>query len=267
MQADRPRSAERCDTTAPTTGAPSSFAQNATAPQDEPSADLGEKPDDWLPPKESRESRRDSEKNQGTYLNRFEPAAEFDAMFQQLSERIAGTGTCIILFADATNAARAADVTAMAAVTLAKRQDQPVLLIDCDLEFRRLSEHMDMESRPGIANGLATQTSPDDIINETAQPAIDFVPAGQIKRKNWMRFEAKLTNILNHVRQSYGFVCVHLGDALGPAAELWAPHCEATYLVVSVRDSSRNVSMASVDHLRRLGARLLGCIATDATGR
>ena len=66
------------------------------------------------------------------------------------------------------------------------------------------------------------------------------------------------------MKTEYQYVCVAVGDAHSKAAKLWSDVCDGSYLLVSIKNSNGTIAKSAVTELKTNGARLLGCIATDA---
>ncbi len=104
----------------------------------------------------------------------------------------------------------------------------------------------------------------DGCIADHDEANMDFLPAGTEPVWHWRIAGEKIRSIVKAFKSRYQFACVSVGDAHSEAAKIWAAEAEGTYLIVSMSNSSQTVAKSAVDQLHAHGARLLGCIVSDA---
>ncbi len=229
---------------------------------DEPQSDLDEETDDWLPRKEQEPRRRSTDSDH--LFNRLQPSAALEGLARRLDELAKKRPGCIVLLCGCHDGDRSADAAALTAITTAHCSTKSLCLIDGDLNTRSLSRIGGDDQELGVANVMATQTRFDDVVWATSRDRLDWIPAGNVRRSGWYRFDENLNQLLTDCQERYDLICVYLPTGVDELAKLWAGHVDASYLIVSMQRTSQVVAEAAVENLRRQGARLAGCIVTDA---
>lgn len=229
---------------------------------DQPQSDLDEETDDWLPKKDQDANRRTT--NPDHILNQLRPSDALDGLVGRLGNLAEKRPGCIVLLCGCHEGDRSADTAALTAITAADRLKKSICLIDGDLNNRSLSRAGGDDQELGVANAMATQSKFDDIVWGTSRERLDWIPAGNVRRSGWHRFDENLNQLIAECQERYDLICVYLPTGIDELAKLWAGQADSSYLVVSMQHTSQVVAEAAVENLRRQGARLAGCIVTDA---
>lgn len=162
------------------------------------------------------------------------------------------------------------EVTLVAAACLTERLPEPsgrVLLVDADFRHRRLSHLLGWGDQPGLYESLQDLTDARGLCRPTGIPRLWGVPAGRASGRppgdspmdgeRWAGRWAALVAPFDHV-----LVCG------GGRDEVWnsalARLVDATYVVVELGGVDGPTARAALTRLRQWGARVLGCIATQA---
>lgn len=236
------------------------------------SSDLIEKPEDWLGGSTDNEKdQRKHEKNSSEDCERVLPVAidnvDRDAISRLVDEiifRFPLESPTVLMFAGSEWNPHVNETCAQVAYQLAGRNAGKVLLVDSEFEKSELTFASGNASRPGMAEVLNNNIDIKSCIANHDEANMDFLPAGTQPIWHWRIADKNMCSIAKQLKSRYQFTCVSVGRALGEAAELWAAVSEGSYLVISMANSSQSVARAAVDQLHANGARLLGCIVSDA---
>jgi Mrp family chromosome partitioning ATPase len=147
-----------------------------------------------------------------------------------------------------------------AGTLLAERRHADVLLVDADLSHRALTQALDAQGQPGLAEALLRHDS--GLCLQLATPYLQFLPAGLQPQLDAAAAESPLEALFQTLGQQYGVVLIDGGQAGGPFASTLARQADATYLVVELGAVEAPQAQEALRDLRAAGARVLGCIAT-----
>lgn len=155
------------------------------------------------------------------------------------------------------------ETAARLASALCEQTASRVLLIDSDTDSRNLTTAARLEEGEGMTEVIQRNRNWSSLLLRNEHTNLDFLPCGRESFQRWNQQEL-LRKASCEMRKNYQFICVSAGDAHGKAAKLWSDVCDGSFLLVSVKNSNRTVAKSAVTELQSGGARLLGCIVTDA---
>ena len=245
----------------------------------QPRNDIQEQPSDWLSDPTDDKSRDDSdstpqratsaETHQSETHQSETSSAIDDRNLSEFSLNILENfplgPSCVLLIADVDGDTSSSEVANLLARELAAKHIGRILLIDSHFEKRALTQDLAPASELGIADVISMDRSLDQVLCDSDKPNLDFLPAGTPimcrRRDQQPKTVAELTRKL---KSDYQFTVISVGSAFDHAAKVWAKHSEATYVTVSMSQSNRTVAKTGVRELQRQGARLMGCVVTDA---
>ncbi len=187
---------------------------------------------------------------------------EISTLIDSIFQRFPLAASTVLLFVGTEENPHVDETCARVASAIASRNVGDVLLVDADLDGKRLTK----------ASGLTGQTGYSECINRSHQwrekivsrneSSFGFLPAGNDGIDRW-NAKQLLINSVAEMKNDYQFVCVSAGSAHSNHAKLWYDTCDGSYLVVSLKSSNETIAKSSVNELKAGGARLLGCIVTD----
>ena len=231
--------------------------------------EIQEQSSDWLPNSSEEQARNlpipDQQKSR--------PSAEHvnvdDSDMSELAQNILGEfpfgNSCVLLIGDADGNTGSNEVANLLARELAGKNGGRILLIDSHLEKRMLTQELAPDSKLGVADVISMDRSLAETLCETDLTNLDFLPAGtpiMCRRRDQQR--KKMVELTRSIKSDYQFIVVSIGSAFEHAAKVWGKHSEATYITVSMSQSNRKVAQVGVRQLQKHGARLMGCVVTDA---
>jgi hypothetical protein len=235
------------------------------------SSDLIEKPEDWLGAKENEKEERNKKESlgggHGHIISHVSENVDSDAIFRltdQILNRFPLASPAVLLFAGSEWNPHVDETCAQVAYQLATRNVGKVLLVDSEFEKSELTKATRTGSQPGMAEIFNRKIHLDGCIADHDEANMDFLPVGAEPVWHWRIAAQKVPSLVKELKSRYQFACISVGDAHGEAARIWAADAEATYLVVSMAKSSQTVARSAVDQLHANGARLMGCVVSDA---
>ena len=230
------------------------------AQQSQPRADLSETPDDWLPSDDKGEKRSNKQAK---------PLETPQQAFTDLTDKVLDDfplGPCsVLLVADVDGRSSGYAVAYQLAYRLAARKVGKVLIVDSHFEDRELTERLALGNEIGLADILAMDKTLDETICDTNLSNLEVLPVGtetMCKRKSpdskW------IAENIRSFRDEYQFVIVFVGNVFHRSTAMWAKHCDASYMAIELGASNQTVAKSGVVRLQQFGARLMGCVVTDA---
>ena len=231
--------------------------------------DIREQTSDWLSDMSEEQARARSipdQQKSGLFAEHIKVDDSQLSEFAQniLTEFPFGT-SCVLLIGDADGKTGSNEVANQLARELAGKKSGRILLIDSHLEKRALTQELAPDSKLGVADVISMDRSLEETLCETDIPNLDFLPAGtpiMCRRRDQQR--EKMAELTRSVKSDYQFVVVSIGSAFEHAAKVWGKHSEAAYITISMSQSNRKVAQIGVRQLQKHGARLMGCVVTDA---
>ncbi len=200
------------------------------------------------------------------WLSQIEPQQpQIEAIVDSVMANYPAGGSAIVLFAATENNRHLDAVIAATAVAAQVRTGKKVLLIDSDFDQGGLTYAMECVGQPGLADLMDDPADSQRCLADSVdKAAFDFLPLGRVMLDTSNRMQNMLGPALAQLGQRFGHIFVNVGDAHGPAASTWSRYANGSYLLVSVKNSNQAIAKSAVTHLNSCGARLLGCIASDA---
>ena len=236
-----------------------------------PKADIQEHPSDWLPDIGTDKGRADVEST--LFQNNSQPSRQLSEAEQQnisefaqnVLESFPSGLSSVLLVADVDGDTRGNQVASNLARELAGKNIGKILLVDSHLEERALTQELAPKSELGFADVISMDRHLGEAIFDSGEPNLDFLPAGTaIMCRRRDQQQKKLAEIVQDVKTRYQFVVVATGSAFGHGANVWARNSEATYVTVSMSQSNQTIAKTGVQVLQKHGARVMGCVITDA---
>lgn len=230
------------------------------AQQSQPRADLSETPDDWLPNDDKGEKRNSKQAK---------PLETPQQAFKDLTDKVLDDfplgPSSVLLVADVDGKSSGYAVAYQLAHQLAERKVGKVLVVDSHFEDRELSERLALGNEVGLADILATGKSLDETICETNLSNLEVLPVGTETMCRKKSPESPwIADNIRALRDEYQFVIVFVGNVFHRSTAMWAKHCDASYMAIELGASNQTVAKSGVVRLQQFGARLMGCVVTDA---
>ncbi len=148
------------------------------------------------------------------------------------------------------------------AMSIAKAERKPTLVIDGDLRSPDVATVLGMRDRPGLAELLANQATLSDVIQRVGKTDAYVMPAGRVKgNPQHVIQEDGIRTILDELRGQFSTIVVDTPPIFGGSESLvFAKAADAVILsVMSEVSRARQLSVA-VDRLDRAGAKVLGAV-------
>ena len=181
----------------------------------------------------------------------------------QVLERSNSSVPVVLLFVGSEPNEHVDEISARVAAALCDQTESRVLLIDSDNVSKNLTVASGRLTDSGMTETIEYNQDWHSHLLRNQNSNLDFLPVGNGSFGRWNQKEV-LRKAVVDMKTEYQFVCVAGGDAHGTAAKLWSDVCDGSYLLVSVKNSNGTIAKSAVTELKTNGARLLGCIATDA---
>lgn len=215
----------------------------------------------------------DSDPNQAPRCGKLQQAQVGQAIPQQPGQAIARLTNCIlerfplagptiIMFAGSQSNPLTSATCANVAGSLARKNIGKILLVDSS-QRRELTLGYQAAEHRGVSNLLTDCTDWRSTVITLASSGMEFLPAGNSHWEHWGA-ENKLRQLAAEIRRQYQFICVAVDDPHQANSKIWTGICDGSFLLVSQRNANPAVAEANVVELQSNGARLLGCVVTDA---
>ena len=147
------------------------------------------------------------------------------------------------------------------ATCLATREHGEILLVDGNLESRQLTTVLGMVSESGIADSCVKNEDASQHISPTDNQRLSVLCAGTTEAASAAGQGPAPTTTHSSLRERFNYSIISGGIPGDPLTDSWVQLVDGVYLLVDMDQSDRHDSVAAVDYLRKLGARLVGCIA------
>lgn len=187
-----------------------------------------------------------------------------DSIVDQIFERFQpGHHATIMLVA----ANREIDVDSAAsriATCLAGRETGETILVDGNLASRQLTALLGATNQPGITDAFGNQSEIQSTICNTDRNELKFIPAGVFEISEDYSDLTATNEVNQKLKSRFDYTIVSGGIAGDPLSDAWSRVADGIYLIVDMDESDRAATVATVDYFRKLGARIVGCIATRA---
>ena len=225
-------------------------------------ADLPERPDDWLPNIDKEEKRSDKE-SANNIQGSDSPA--FHDLAKHVIEKFPLGNAALILVTEVDQNCKGDTVGFQLAQHLASQNIGRVLLADSHFESRKLSKQFGLDRSYGLADIFTHGQTVGETICDTDVTNLDFLPVGSSPMcKKVTISSGELAHFARDLKNDYQFIVVSIGEVFHRASTMWARHCDATYLALELNATNRLLARSSVVRLQQYGARLAGCVCTDA---
>ena len=187
-----------------------------------------------------------------------------DAIVDQIFERFQpGHHATIMLMA----ANREIDIDSAAsriATCLAGRETGETILVDANLASRQLTALLGVTNQPGITDAFEKASEIQTTLCATDRNDLKFIPAGTSDISDDYADLAATNEVNQSLKSRFDYTVVSGGIAGDPLTDAWSRVADGIYLIVDMDESDRAATVATVDYFRKLGARIVGCIATRA---
>ena len=187
---------------------------------------------------------------------------EIKTLVDSIFERFPLAASSVLLFLGTELNPHVDETCARVAAAIAERNVGNVLLVDADVEGRRLTRASSLTEQSGYAECINRNQPWQEKIVSQNNSSFGFLPAGTCDMDRWNAKQLLRTTVAE-MKGTYQFVCVSAGSTHAKHAKLWFDVCDGTYLVVSLKSSNETYAQSSVEELKAHGARLLGCVVTD----
>jgi len=180
-----------------------------------------------------------------------------DAMLRSMPRGTPGS----FLFASPDSDTLGIDLLVPLSMSLARRLDGDLLLIDANLHRPALGIRLGVEASRGLTDVLSGTAIWRDVVRHTMIPGVDVVPAVPFSTPAGPPPDRlNLGWLLAEARREYGMILVHAASLRHPEVVRIARDCEGTYLLVRLHATSRRTLRQAGPILWRAGANVLGCI-------
>lgn len=139
---------------------------------------------------------------------------------------------------------------------------QRVLIVDADMRRPQLHTRMGLSNMRGLSNILASDLSPDDVI-QLADANLSILTAGQIPPDPTKLLSShRMASLIEQFEASFDLILYDTPPLLGLAdATLLAAHTDGLVLVVGLGKTDRSAFSTVLDHLKLSACPVLGLVA------
>ena len=251
----------------------------ASGPADGPSSFAGSLADSFGP--EEQQAQIEPTCDKATGPTSFRPTAYeaeiterlrtpfYGDRIQQLSHEIfshpAGGGPYIVLFLGMDTDNQRADAATALALYRCNQRTLPTLLIDADIDSRRVSRGFHMHAA-GLIEAISGQVPWRDSVRQTSGENLRLLPCGTdigfISPDSEQEEFQRISQFVDQWREHYGLVLMAGGLVDSPLVPVLTRASDATFICVQLGKSRREELAAAVARLDHAGGNLQGCITT-----
>jgi len=224
--------------------------------------DISEKPSDWADPGATDNPRKTPADQQPT--KKGNSNASVDKLCSAILQRFPLGDPSVIVFVGSEPNQHVDETCARVGSQLVDRKIGSVMLIDSDLKTKSMTRASGLENEEGICDVTNRDFDWKTLVYEGSTKNLDFIPAGTQSNFRHPEEKKRLRNAIAEMKQKYQFVIVSAGDAHDTSLPIWNDICDGSYLLVSMKNSNEIYAKSAVAELKARGARLLGCVVTDA---
>ncbi len=141
-----------------------------------------------------------------------------------------------------------------------------VLLIEGDLRRPRVAEYLGLEGTIGLTNVLAGQVAVDEVLQSWGRGGLTVLPSGSVPpNPSELLGSRSMIELLEKMGAQFDLVLIDTPPLLPVTdAAVLAAHADGALLVVRHGDTSRQQVSTAASALKRVDARLLGCVLNMA---
>jgi capsular exopolysaccharide synthesis family protein len=202
------------------------------------------------------------------YYNVESPVAtELRRLLHNLRKRDAQPELKSILFTSATTGEGKSTVTALLAITAARKGFR-VLLMDCDLRRPTLHKLFAVDRQHGLAEALSDGVQLKTLAKKTALDNLDLVTAGAVTPHPTELFDAKAIGaIVNEQKFYYDYIFIDSPPVI-PVSDpmLLAQEVDGALLIVKVGATPREVLIRATGIMTSNQSHLLGVVLNNVKG-
>ena len=149
------------------------------------------------------------------------------------------------------------------ATCLSGRGVGEILLVDGNLQSRQLTSLLGLTGTRGISDAFQGTDDATSLLCDTDNSMLKIIGAGTKESDCLEDLKgASINNLL--LKKRFGYTIIAGGISGDPLTDAWSGLADGVYMIVDMDESDRSATVETVDYLRRIGARIVGCIATRA---
>ena len=241
----------------------SEIVANALAGVSGISNDLLEPPEEWVDDGQKTSTRTPPQEDPSPNKNSLNHDA-VDSLCVSILERFPLGDPTVLLFVGSEPNQHVDETSARVASNLAELKIGRILLLDSDLKSRSLTRASGLSRECGICDVTNRDLDWKGLVFSGTSTMMDFMPGGTETSFRHPDQCIRLTRALAEMKQKYQFIIVSAGDAHEKPAKIWSELSDGSYLLVSMKTTNEIYAKSAVTELQTSGARLLGCVVTDA---
>ena len=189
--------------------------------------------------------------------------SQVEAIATSINDLQSKNGCTIVALACSETNDQLASVLIGTAKSIGDKTNGRTLIIDSDFSSNNLTKIVKSEKSKGFSEMASTKADVHLLVAETSIDAVDFVSAGQKRIQKFDQCAALVERVIPSFVSQYDCILVNVGDAHDKAAKIWSRYTNGSYLLVSMQNSNQEIAKSAVSQLNSVGARLIGCIASD----
>lgn len=153
---------------------------------------------------------------------------------------------------------------AVAAEQIARQSSGDVLLIDANLEARMLTEKICDQQQAGLSDALQNPKKWGASCHCWRRENLFIMPVGGAAVTSYKASGRAFARLLNTLESKYEHILVDGGCVRDPFVKHLAKVCYGSIFVIKLAVTNLDEAKAGVESLNSFGARVLGCLTTNA---
>ncbi len=177
-----------------------------------------------------------------------------------------GFGTYVLGVAGCDRFAGVSTIAGNLAVRAAQLGMGPVLLLDGNLAHPRQAVNFGLQQQSGLADYLAGETSPGEVVHSSNVDSLDVLPTGSPKHAENVAIVPELMESLMHeLREEYRLIIIDLPPVRSSArSQILSRQTDGLMFVANARETKARNAEAALETLQECGVEVVGSVLNRA---
>ena len=149
--------------------------------------------------------------------------------------------------------------------TIFAQHGNKVLLVDSDLRRPSLHKRLGVTNSPGLTDCLLGQNKLEEVIQQTKQPGLEFLPSGKLPSSAMGILNSQqMKEFVREAKEKYDYVLFDSPPLMGVSdATVLTSMVDISLLVVQYRKYPQSLALRSRQMIDKVGGRLLGVVLNN----
>lgn len=197
-----------------------------------------------------------------THLPEPSPTPDMSGVVQSILMRTTSGQSATVMFVGSEDNPHVDSSAAATASAISKDRRGRVLLIDANPN-QQLTRSSGLANRQGFGDVIQDTVAWQNLVCKGAASGVDFLGYGR-KKFHHARYQTETRSLVSSLIQEYDYICISAGPSDSINAKIWSDICDGCYVLISQTNDNPVLAKSAVAELQASGAKLLGCVVTEA---